>query len=84
MKAKEKIIGETVGNGALNIGIMVADKYLSNFLRTGETPQIGFEISFMLPWSPNCVIPSYPVSNQLTTFTITGTELYVPARRLSD
>ena len=41
------------------------------------------EISLILTWSANCFIIDAPVENQLPTFTITDTKLYVPVVTLS-
>ena len=62
---------------------MVPLKYLSNFWRTLEMPLIKFEIELILDWSASCVIISTNNSNQVPTFTITETNLYVPVVTLS-
>ena len=45
-------------------------------------PLINFEINLILTWSVNCVI-SKAAANQVTTFAITDTKLYVPVVPLS-
>ena len=50
-------------------------KYLSNFWRTLEMPLINCEINFILTCSAKCVISE---GNEVTTFAITDTKLYVP------
>ena len=57
---------------------MVLVKYLSNFWRTLEMPLIKCEIEFVLNWSANSVIIYTNVANQVPTFTLTETNLYVP------
>ena len=62
---------------------MVPLKYLSNFLRTLEMPLINCEVELILTWSAGCVIIYTDVANQVPTFTITETNLYVPVVTLS-
>ena len=62
---------------------MVPLKYLSNFWRTIEMPLINCEINLILTQSANCVIIYTDIANQVPTFTITGTNLYVPVVTLS-
>ena len=62
---------------------MVPLKYLSNFWRTLEMPLINCEVELILNWSSNCVIIYIDVANQVPTFTITETNLYVPVVTLS-
>ena len=81
---KSKIIGETAANGETeNVEIMVPLKYLSNFWRTLEMPLINCEVELVLTWSRNCVIISTNIANQIPTFEITETNLYVPVVTLS-
>ena len=44
---------------------------------------INCEIELILTWSRNCVIIYTDVNNQVPTFTITETNLYVPIVTLS-
>ena len=75
-KTKKK--GKTDNNGRIdNIEVMVPLKYLSNFWRTLEMPLINCEVNIILTWSANCVIIYTNVENQIPTFTITETHLYV-------
>ena len=62
---------------------MVPLKCLSNFWRTLEMPLINCEVELILTWSSNCVIIYTDVANQVPTFTITETNLYVPVVTLS-
>ena len=45
-------------------------------------PLINCEIEFILDWTGNCVIIYTDVENQVTPFTITETNLYVPVVNL--
>ena len=62
---------------------MVPLKNLSNFWITLEIPSINCEVELILTWSANCVIIYTNVANQVPTFTITETNLYVPVATLS-
>ena len=83
---KTKITVTTAANnddgnivGRVDIEIMVP----LNFWRTLEMPLINCEIELILIWSINCVIISTNIANQIPTFTITETNLYVPVFTLS-
>ena len=81
---KTKITGQINDDGEINsVEIMVPLKYVSNFWRTLEMPLINCEIELILDWSANCVIISTNNANQVPTFTITETNLYVPVVTLS-
>ena len=80
---KTKITGQTNDDGIINVEIMVPLKYLSNFWRTFEMSLINCEVELILNWSANCVIICTNVNNQVPTFTIRETNLYVPAVFLS-
>ena len=56
---------------------------MSNFWRTLEIPLINCEVNLILTWSADCVIIYTNVANQIPTFTITETNLYVPVVTLS-
>ena len=62
---------------------MVPLKYLSNFWRIPEMSLINFEVELILIWSACCVIICTDVADQVPTFTITKTNLYVPIVTLS-
>ena len=62
---------------------MVPLKYLSNFWRSLEMPLINCEIELILTWSRGCVIIYTNVGDQVPTFTITETNLYVAIVTLS-
>ena len=65
--------------GRVHVEIMVPLKYLSNFRRTLEMPLINCEVELILTWSAGCDI----IYTDVSTFTITGTNLYVPVVILS-
>ena len=46
-------------------------------------PLTNWEVELILNWSASCVIIYTNVNNQVPTFTITETNLYVPAVTLS-
>ena len=46
-------------------------------------PLINCEVNLILNWSTSCVIVYTDVENQIVTFTITETKLYVPVVNLS-
>ena len=75
---KTKITGQTNDNGRIDVEIMVPLKYLSNFWRTLEMLFINCEVELILTWSAGCVIIYTDVVDQVPTFTITETNLYVP------
>ena len=78
---KTKITDQTAAE--VNVEIMVPLKYLSYFWRTLEIPLINCEIELILDWSANCVIIYTDTANQVPTFTITETNLYVSVVTLS-
>ena len=87
---KTKITGQTAANNndvniavRVNIEIMVPLKYLNNFWRTLEIPSINCEIELILTWSRHSVTIYTDVNDQVPTFTITETNLYVPVVTLS-
>ena len=81
---KTKTTGQTNDDGEMNgVEILVPLKYLSNFWRTLEMALINCEIELILDWSANFVIISTNNANQVPTFTITETNLYVPVVTLS-
>ena len=80
---KTKITNQTDDDGRLDVEIMVPLKYLSNFWRTLEMPLINCEVEIILTWSAGCVIIYTDAANQVPTFRITETNLYVPVVTLS-
>ena len=85
---KTKITGQTAANnnngnvaGRIDVEIMVP--LVSNFWRTLGIPLINCEVELILNWSANWVITYTDVANQVPTFTITETNLYVSVVTLS-
>ena len=66
-----------------NNKIMVPLKYLKIFRRTLEISLINCEIDLVLTSSANCFVIYSPVENQLSTFIIADTKLYIPVVTLS-
>ena len=62
---------------------MVPLKYLSNFWRTLEMPLINCNIELILDWSANCDTISTNNANEVPTFIVIETNLYVPIVTLS-
>ena len=58
-------------------------KYLSNFWRTLKIPLINCEVNLIFSWSADCVIIGTNIANQVATFTIAETNLYVLVVTLS-
>ena len=82
-KFKTKKADRTENDGTKNVNTMLPLKYLSNIWRTLEMSLINCEINFILTWSANCFIIDAPVNNEVPTFVITYTKLYVPVVSLS-
>ena len=76
---KTKITGQTGNDRRINNAeIMVPLEYFSNFWRTLKMPLIHCEVELILTWSANYVIIYTNVADQVPTFTIIETNLYVP------
>ena len=85
-KFKEKITGQTGNNGTENLNIVplvVLLKYVSNFWRTLKMSLINCEINLIFTWSANYLLVAGTVANQVPTFTVTDTKLYVSLVTLS-
>ena len=75
---KLKITSQTNNDGRIDdVERMVPLKHLSNFCRTLKMPSINCEAELILTWSADCVIIYTNVANQVPTFKITETNLYV-------
>ena len=84
MKFKIKITVQTNNDERIDgVELMVPLKYLSNFWRTLEISLINWEVELILDWFENCVVISTNIANQVPTFTMTETNLYVPVVTLS-
>ena len=62
---------------------MVPLKYLSIFWKTLKIPLINCKINLILAWFASCFITYASVENQVPTFAIADTELYVQVVTLS-
>ena len=79
---KKKITGKTGNDGTKDAEIMVPLKYLSNFWSTLEKT-VNCEINHILTWFAIRFLVAGTVTNQVPTFAITDTKLYVPVVTLS-
>ena len=71
-KYKANLIGNTENNGTKNgVKIAVPLKYLSNFWRSLEMPQINCKGELSLKWIENCILSS---AGTAATFKITDTK----------
>ena len=66
--------------GRLNVKVVVALKYLSNFFRLLEMPLINCKIKLNLTWKKECVLST---ADYNAVFIINDTKLYVPVVSLS-
>ena len=82
-KFKTKIAGRTGNGGTKNVKIRVPLKYFSDLWRTLEMALINCEINLILTWSDRCFIIDNPIDDQVPTFTIIDTKLYIPVVTLS-
>ena len=80
---KEKITVLIGSSGTKNVEITVPFKYLSKFWKTLKMSLINCEIDLMHPWSANCVISPNAAADQIRTFAITDTKLYIPVATVS-
>ena len=78
LKFKTKTAGRAGNDGTKSDRIRVPFKYLSNFWRTLQMPLINCEIILNLTCSDRCFTIDNPIGDQVPTFTITDTNLYVP------
>ena len=72
-KVKTKISGRTGKYDTKDVKTM----------RTFRISLINCETNLILTWSANCFIKDDPVNNQVPTFELTDTKLYVPVEILS-
>ena len=67
-----------------DVKLVVPLKYLSNFFRSLEMPLVNCKIDLELTWNKDCVLCSANTSNNnVVSFMITDTKLYVPIVTLS-
>ena len=62
---------------------MLSLKCLSSFCNALEMRLNNCEINLILTWSGNCILLSGSAPNQVTTFAIPDTKVYVPVVNLS-
>ena len=84
LKIIVKITGKTRDDGTKKVKIMVPLKHLSNSWGTLEMPLINCKINLDLNWSKNCIRAITDVEDQVITFSITDTKLYVLIVTLSN
>ena len=82
-KFTTKIAARTGNDDPKDVKILVPSEYLSNFWRTLQMSLFNCEINLILTLSANCFIIDVPFNNQVPTFAITDTKVYVPAVTLS-
>ena len=71
-------------SGTDNVKLVVPLKYISNFFRSLELPLVNCKIDLELKWHKNCMISSADAAvDQVVSFMITNTKLYVPIVNLS-
>ena len=81
---KSKLISETDNNNVNNVKLVVPLKYVSNFFRSLDMPLVNCKIDLELTWHKDCMIASAnAAANQVVSFMITNTKLYVPFVTLS-
>ena len=62
---------------------MISLKYIDNSLRILEMPLINCEVNLITIWSANYFTMPGAIDNQVATFSITDTKLYVSRVTLS-
>ena len=81
---KSKLFEGTDNNNVNNVKLVVPLKYVSNFFRSLEMPLVNCKIDLELTWHKDCMISSVnAAANQVVSFMITDTKLYVPIVTLS-
>ena len=83
MKLRQKITRQLRNGDTNDVEIMVPLKYLSNFWGTRQMPLVNCEVSFQLKWSAKFILVAGNAANQLPTFTITYTKIYIPVVTLA-
>ena len=81
---KSKLIKGTDDNNVNNVKLVMLLKYVSNSFRSLEIPLVNYKIGLELTWHKDCMISSAnAAANQVVSFLITDTKLYVPIVTLS-
>ena len=79
----KNIIGRTGNDGIKTTEVWVPLKFLCNSWRTLEISLISCKNNLILTWYLDCIFISGDIDNQVATFTITDSKLYVPVIDLS-
>ena len=77
LNSKQKIAVRTVNDRTKIVKVRVPLEYLKAFWRPLEMSSINCEINFVLTWSNRCFKTENPIADEVSTFTITDTKLYV-------
>ena len=81
---KSKLIKGTDDNNVNNVKLVVPLKYVSSFFRSLEMPLVNCKIDLKLTWHKDCMISSAnAAADQVVSFMIANTKLYVPVVTLS-
>ena len=81
---KSKLVKGTDDNNVNNVKLVLPLKYVSNFFRSLEMLLVNCKIDLELTWHKDCMISSVnAAANQVVSFMITDTKLYVPVVSLS-
>ena len=81
---KSKLIKGTDNHNVNNVKLVVPLKYVCNFFRSLEMALVNCKIDLELTWHKDCMISSAnAAANQVVSFMITDTKLYVPIVTLS-
>ena len=81
---KSKLIKGTDNDNVNNVKLIVPLKYVRNFFRSLEMPLVNCKIDLELTWHKDFMISSAnAAANQVVSFMITDTKLYVPIVTLS-
>ena len=82
---KSKLIKGTDDNNVNNVKLVVLLKYVRNFFRSLEMPLVNCKIDLELTWHKDFMVFSIDAAaaNQVVSFMITDTKLYVPVVTLS-
>ena len=86
MVYKSKLIKGTDDNNVNNVKLVVLLKYVRNFFRSLEMPLVNCKIDLELTWHKDFMVFSIDAAaaaNQVVSFMITDTKLYVPVVTLS-
>ena len=81
---KPKLIKGTDDNNVNNVKFVAHLKYVSNFFRSLELSLVNCKIDLELTWHKDCMTSSVnAAANQVVSFMIMDTKLYIPIVTLS-